>query len=262
MVSENHLHVYEAQGVEFRYPDAPLTLKDITFAVERGERIAILGANGSGKSTLLKLLAGLLFPSAGTLLAFSFPLTEDSLADEAFSSAFRQKVGLLFQDPNVQLFSPTVWDEVAFGPLQLGLSEEEIQRRVRESLKLVDISALERRAPHRLSQGEKAKVALASVLSLRPEVLLLDEPSASIDPRSHYHLVSFLRRMSVEEKTLLVATHDLELALEVTERALVLAEDSSLAADGPTEKVLADRRLLLATNLIHEGSRWDPALRR
>ena len=260
-MNEDHLRIYEARGIGFRYPNGPLVLSGVTFAVDRGERIAILGANGSGKSTLLKLLAGLLFPCAGTLQAFGFPLSEDTLTDEAFSLAFRQKVGLLFQDPNVQLFSPTVWDEVAFGPLQLGLSEEEIQRRVRDSLKLLGISALERRAPHRLSEGEKAKVALASVLSLGPEVLLLDEPSGSIDPRSRYDLVRFLRQMNRQEKTVLVATHDLDLALDVADRALILTEDGSLAADGPTAQVLTDRGLLLATNLIHEGSRWDPAVR-
>ncbi len=229
-------------------------MQGLNLDVMRGEHIAILGANGSGKSTLLKLLDGLIFPVRGELLAFGQPLTEDLMEDEDFAFAFRRRVGLVFQDSDVQLFSPVVWDEVAFGPLQLGIPREEVMERVETALKLLDIEKLRERSPHHLSSGEKKRVALASVLSLKPEVLLLDEPTAGLDPRSQRNLADFLRQRHQGNTTLIVATHDLDIAEAISDRVLVFDETHRLVAQGHPSEILADTEFLLKANLIHEHS--------
>jgi cobalt/nickel transport system ATP-binding protein len=240
------------RGVGYRYPDGRQALVSIDLAVEPGEALALLGANGSGKSTLLKVLDALYFPTEGEAWAFGAPLTERQFRDEAFAYAFRRRVGLLFQDADVQLFSPTVWDEVAFAPLQLGLPKGEVQERVQQALDALGIAALRDRAPYTLSEGEKKKVALASLLSLDPEVWLLDEPTAGLDPRSQGWTIDFLLSLVERGKTLVLATHELELAEVVARRVYVLGEDHRPAASGPPDEVLADEALLLQTNLLHQ----------
>ncbi len=242
--------VFRLERVSYSYLDGVLALQEINLTVTTGERVAILGANGSGKSTLLKLLDGLYFPTAGEVRAFGVPLTEKMLRNEAYT--FRRRVGLVFQDPDVQLFSPTVWDEVAFAPLQLGLSREEVVARVEGALEALRIEGLRDRAPYNLSEGEKKKVALASILSLDPEVWLLDEPTANLDPRTRGWAIDFLLSLAERGKTLVVASHDLEIADIVARRACVLGEDHRLAAWGPPHEILADDELLLRTNLIHQ----------
>jgi cobalt/nickel transport system ATP-binding protein len=206
----NRIPIFQAEKISFSYNNQ-IALKDVSLTVGAGERIAILGANGSGKSTLLKLFDGLYFPQSGTLSAFGAPLTEQSLEDETRAFAFRRRVGLVFQDPDVQLFSPTVWDEVTFAPLHLGLPKSEVVERSEWAMDLLGITKLRDRAPHRLSGGEKKKVALASILSLRPEVWLLDEPTASLDPRSQSRLLDFIGELTQEGKTIITATHDLDI---------------------------------------------------
>ncbi len=243
--------ILEAAGLTFAYPGREESLRDVSFRISRGERVALLGANGSGKTTLLYLLDGLYFPSAGEVRVFGDPLTERRLQDRAFGPRFRREVGLLFQNSEAQLFCPTVEEDVAFGPLQAGWPREEVARRVEEVLALLEIRELRKRPPGTLSAGEKKKAALASLLVLSPSVLLLDEPTTGLDPRSQSTLLELLEALRARGVTLLTATHDLAAVPHVADRALVLSPDHRLAADGPVEKILEDTRLLEKANLVH-----------
>ena len=220
--------------------------------VEGGQRLALLGANGSGKSTLLMILAGLLVPSGGEIAAFGEPLSAERLRDERFARAFRRRVGIVFQSSDAQLFSPSVRDEIAFGPLHLELPESEVLGRVEDTLHLLGLYELAQRAPYNLSGGEKKKVALASVLAVNPDVLLFDEPTNGLDPRTQRWLIELLGRLHEAGKTIVLATHHLDLLSELADSALVLGEDHRVAVCGPLDEVLADRDLLLRVNLIHE----------
>jgi cobalt/nickel transport system ATP-binding protein len=242
--------VFDAERISFAYNNQ-VALKDVSLTVHEGERIAILGANGSGKSTLLKILDGLYFPSEGTLCAFGEALTEQALQDEARAFAFRRRVGLVFQDPDVQLFSPTVWDEVTFAPLHLGLPKAEVIERAEWAMELVGIQKLRERAPHHLSGGEKKKVALASVLSLRPDVWLLDEPTASLDPRSQSRLLDFIGELGKQGKTIITATHDLDIVEEIADRVVIFCEEHRVTGAGAPHEVLSDYDRLLECNLVH-----------
>jgi cobalt/nickel transport system ATP-binding protein len=244
--------VFEFQNVSYAYEGNQPALDRVNLTVRTGESLAILGANGSGKSTVLKLMDGLYFPTSGTLHAFGKVLTEQTLADETFNFDFRRRVGLLFQDSDVQLFSPTVFDEVAFAPLQTEWTREEVIRRVESALRALRIEKLKDRAPHRLSGGEKRRVALASILSLDPSVWLLDEPSAGLDPRSQSWLEDFIIDQVRSGKTMVTATHDLSLAEVVADRICVFDESHRLIADGPPEEILSNQSLLAECNLIHE----------
>ena len=245
--------VFDVRDVVFAYDRGATCLNRVSLTIRPGERVAILGANGSGKSTLLKVLDGLYFPLQGSIAAFGQPLTERALRDDAFNFAFRRAVGLVFQDSDVQLFSPSVWDEVAFAPLQLGLSRSEVSARVEAALCALRIEPLRERAPHRLSGGEKKRVAIASVLSLDPAVWLLDEPTAGLDPRSQAWLVDFLVGQSRRGKTIVAATHDLDIVETIADRVFLLDENHQLVADCTPAEVLADRALLAACNLIRES---------
>jgi cobalt/nickel transport system ATP-binding protein len=242
--------VFDVRDVHYAYDSGGEALTGVSLSVRRSEQVAILGANGSGKSTLLKMLDGLYFPSTGSVHAFARPLTERALQDEAFNFAFRKRVGLVFQDSDVQLFSPSVWDEVAFAPLQMGLGRAEISERVDGALQALRITHLKDRPPHRLSAGEKKRVALASVLSLDPEVWLLDEPTAGLDPRSQAWLVRFLQEQARAGRTVVTATHDLDLVPLISSRAYILGENHELVAQGPAVEALSDHALLVACNLL------------
>jgi cobalt/nickel transport system ATP-binding protein len=243
--------VFAVEDVHFSYDKRQPALAGVSLHVHAGEKIAVLGSNGSGKSTLLKLLDGLYFPQQGTIRAFGQPLTESALAEDAFAFDFRRRVALVFQDADVQLFSPTVWDEIAFAPLQLDLSEAEVKTRVDEALATLRIEHLADRSPHRLSGGEKRRVALASVLALRPSVWLLDEPTTGLDPRSQSWLIDFILAQSELGGTFITSTHDLDIVSEIADRVYVFDETHHVAAEGPTEDILADRDLLLRCNLVH-----------
>ena len=197
---------FRVRDVSYRYHQVP-ALTGLSMQVATGERVALLGANGSGKSTLLRLLAGLSFPEAGGISFFGQPVTERNLQEEAFFFSFRRRVGLVFQNPDVQLFNPSVFDEVAFGPLQLRWPKAQIREKVEAALESMGISHLRDRAPHRLSGGEKKRVALASVLVTDPEVLLLDEPSAALDPMSQAQIIALLKSWKNGVKTVITATH-------------------------------------------------------
>ena len=241
--------VFELADVSYAYQNVP-ALNDISLRIGRGQRIALLGANGSGKSTLLHLLDALCFPSAGELKAFGETLSEAALADDATHFAFRRRVGLVFQNPDVQLFNPTVFDELAFGPLQLGWPKDEILRRIDATLERFSIGDLRYRAPHRLSGGEKKRVALASVLIGDPEVLLLDEPTAALDPESQDEVIRFLIASRSTGRTIVAATHDLDIVEDIADFVVVLDRGRVAGAGTPTE-ILADVDLLHRTHLAH-----------
>ena len=246
--------IFELERIGYNYAGNHSALKDVSMNVKAGDSVALLGANGSGKSTLLKIMNGLIFPSSGTIKAFGSALSEAGmeLNRSEFARYFRRKVGMVFQDADSQLFSPVVWEEVAFAPLQLGLSSSETRNRVDDSLALLGITHLKDRSPQSLSEGEKRKVAIAAVLSSNPDVLLLDEPSSDLDPRTKVWLEEFLAELNRSGKTIVLATHDLELAADVTNRCLILNEEHIAAGNGPTGEMLANWELLLKSNLVHE----------
>ena len=248
--------LFELHGVSFAYPNQNLSLSDVTFSARRGERLAILGANGTGKSTLLHLMDGLYFAQHGTIRAFGEVMTPERVERPPFGPMFRKEVGFLFQNSDAQLFCPSVEEELAFGPLQMGWTKEEILRRISDTLDLLGIQSLRDRQPHNLSAGEKKKVALASLLVLSPSVLLLDEPTAGLDPRSQGNLLELLDDLHERGMTLVTATHDLELLPHLADRVLVFGEDHRIAADGSTAEMLDDTALLLRVNLIHAHRHW------
>jgi len=246
--------VFEACDVSYAYEGKHPALEHVSLTIPASESVVILGANGSGKSTLLKVLDGLYFPGSGTVRAWGAALSEEALRDD-FNFAFRRRVGLVFQDSDVQLFSASVLDELAFAPLQLGLSRAEVNQRVDSALSALRIDSLRQRAPHHLSGGEKRRVALASLLTLQPDVWLLDEPTAGLDPRSQSWLVEFIIEQRRLGKTIVTATHDLSLAEEVASIIEVFSEDHHVVASGPPAKILGNHELLHRCNLYHYHAR-------
>jgi cobalt/nickel transport system ATP-binding protein len=242
--------VFLLEKVSYHYPGGEAGVREMDLTIRENERIVLLGANGSGKSTLLKVLDGLFFPQEGSIYAFGQELSEKSLNDDAFNHAFRRRVGFVFQQSDTQLFSSTVWEEIAFGPLHLGLEEADVRGRVAEILELFGLEGIKDRPPFRLSGGEKKRVALASVMATNPSVLLLDEPTAALDPRTHRWLIDMLVQLGRSGKTLVTATHDLDLVEEIADRVVVFDENHHAAADGPPAEILSDRDLLLRVNLI------------
>lgn len=243
--------LFTIDHLSFAYPGRPPCLMDVSFRVQPGERLALLGANGSGKSTLLHLLNGLYFPTAGSITALGTVLSEEALERAPFGPRFRKEVGFLFQSSDAQLFCASVEEELAFAPLQLRLPRAEIAQRIDDTLGLLEIAHLRERAPQTLSSGEQKRVALASLLVVNPTVLLLDEPTAGLDPRSQSLLLEMLAALHAAGMTLITATHDLTLLPHLADRVLVISEEHRLVADAPTETVLVDLDLLLAVNLIH-----------
>jgi len=249
-----------AEGLSYSYLERYPALEEISLEVARGERLALLGANGCGKSTLLKILAGLIFPDRGSYRAFGEEVSEPKLEDEQFSRGFRARVGFVFQNTDAQVFSPTVREEIAFGPLQLGLEPDEIEARISDVIALLEIGELIERAPYQLSAGQKKRVAIASVLVMNPELLLFDEPTAGLDPRSRHWLLELMSELGEAGKTIVFATHELEQLEWVADRCLVISEGHRLLAEGAPSEILSDRELLLRANLIHEHSHQHGSL--
>ncbi len=243
--------IFEVRNIHYSYPDGSEGLSGVGFSIAGNESVAILGANASGKSTLLNLLDGLCFPNRGEIIAFGKVLTEESVETPPFSRQFRQQVGFLFQNSEAQLFNSTVEEELAFGPLQLRLPAGEVERRVNDALRLLEIENLRDRPPQKLSGGEKKKVALASILACAPRVILLDEPSAGLDPRTQQWLIEFMAELRHAGTTLITASHDLSFVAETSERALILSEDHRLVYNGPAGEALSNLDLLLSANLVH-----------
>ena len=251
--------LYSLRDVRFAYLERFPALNGVDLQIHSASRIALIGANGSGKSTLLKLLDALCFPQTGSIEFDGASLIEEKFLDEQFSFAFRKRVGFLFQDPEAQLFSPTVLDEICFGPLQLQWEKELIREKAEEILRQFGLVALRDRPPHRLSVGEKKKVALASVLVLDPEVLLLDEPTASLDPRTQSRLLDLLQQWGHRNKTIITSTHDLTILREICTEVYVMEEGKIVHHNTP-ENVLENEALLQETNLIHIHTHRHPEI--
>ena len=232
-------HIVEAKNLEFIYPDTTHALLDISFRIRHGESVAIVGANGAGKSTLLLHLNGYLTPTSGQVRIGDFPLTKETLQE------VRRTVGMVFQDPDDQLFMSTVYDDVAFGPLNLGFPIEEVHSRVKAALETVGVLALKDRPPYRLSSGQKRRVAIASVLSMSPDILVMDEPTSGLDPQARRKLIEMLKTFKHSK---IIATHDLDMVLDLCERTIVMHE-GSIMADGPTHEIFQDDGLLFKSHL-------------
>lgn len=241
----------ELDAVWYAYAADIPALTGVSLTVSAGERVAILGANGCGKSTLLKVLAGLLFAQRGLYRAFGREITEQRLSRDRFGMFFRKEVGVLFQNVDAQLFNATVEDEIAFGPLQLRESPDALEQTVQESLDRFDLRRLAARPPFALSGGEKKKVALAAMLAVNPQVLLLDEPTAGLDPRSSRILVDLILEAQDQGKTVVTSTNDLHIVSEIAARVIVFGEDRRVLASGTPEEILQDRSILRAANLVH-----------
>ncbi|WP_026891864.1 energy-coupling factor ABC transporter ATP-binding protein [Lacrimispora aerotolerans] len=239
----------EIKNLFYSYGDS-IALDDINLVIRPGEAVALMGANGCGKSTLLKLINGLISPDQGSYSFNGVEITEKKLQDAKFSKLFHQKIGFVFQNSDTQLFSSSVYDEVAFGPRQMGMSESEVDIRVNDCLCLLSIQSLKNRIPYHLSGGEKRKVAIACVMSLNPEVLVLDEPMNGLDPKTQRWLVEFLNHLNKAGKTLITSTHNLELVHGISNRAVLFHEEHTIAADLPTERLLENVELLKKVNLI------------
>jgi cobalt/nickel transport system ATP-binding protein len=250
-LSEPAAPLMQLTDVHYGYEAGIPALSGVSLSVSAGERIAVLGANGCGKSTLLMLLGGLIFPQKGTYRAFGRNVTDPMLSRDPFGMFFRKEIGILFQNPDAQLFNPTVEDEIAFGPLQMNDPPDEVRSKVAEAIGRFGLHALAGRPPFALSGGEKKKVAIASVMVMDPQVLLLDEPTAGLDPRSSRALVDLIMEMEARGKTVVTATHDLHIVPDIAQRVIVFGEDRRILASGTPEKILSDRSLLLAANLVH-----------
>lgn len=232
-------HIVQAQNLYFSYPDGTKAISGLSFRITHGESVAVVGNNGAGKSTLLLHLIGCLYPTDGLVRIGDFPLTPKTAPD------IRRTVGMVFQDPDDQLFMPTVEDDVAFGPLNLGLPVEEVEQRVIGALTTVGALHLRHRPPYRLSGGEKRLVAIATVLAMSPSILVMDEPSSSLDPLARRRLINLLATFS---HTKIIATHDLDLALDLCERTIVM-DNGTITADGPTREIFNNEAVLKASHL-------------
>jgi cobalt/nickel transport system ATP-binding protein len=229
------------ENLTYTYPDGTKALNNINLVIEAGERLALIGANGSGKSTLQLHLNGIILPQSGKIKVGKWWVDLDNLRD------IRNFVGLVFQNPDNQLFMPTVWDDVAFGPKNRGWQDEELVQRVEQAMMMVDIDPkyYGARNTENLSGGEKKRIAIAGVLAMDPQVLVLDEPSAQLDPRSRRQLIELLQNLSL---TQIVATHDLDLALELCDRTIVLSK-GQIVYDGKTEKIMSNPDFLVQHSL-------------
>jgi len=243
--------VFKLENVEYAYPQGVDGIENATFQVRQSDTIAVLGSNGSGKSTLLKILDGLYEPCGGKFYAFGEKISAVKLKDKEFSRFFRSKIGMLFQDVEAQLFSPTVYDEIAFSPRQLELDEDEVKKRVLDITALLGIKNIINRYPHSLSTGEKRKVALASVFSFDPQVYLLDEPTANIDPKTEGIIIDLILDLKQKGRTVIVATQDLLLADHFAKSVILMSDAKQVVVVDDKEKVFSDTELLHKSGLLH-----------
>jgi cobalt/nickel transport system ATP-binding protein len=232
-------HIVEVHDLRHAYPDGTEALRGVSFRIHHGESVAVVGANGAGKSTLLLHLNGYLAPTGGGVRIGDTPVVRTTLAE------VRRTVGMVFQDPDDQLFMPTVFDDVAFGPQNLGLPPDEVERRVADALERVGVAHLRDKPPYRLSGGEKRRAAIATVLSMSPDILVLDEPTTGLDPYARRQLMGLLREF---HHTKIVTSHDLDMVMELCDRTIVLRE-GRVAADGPTREIFQNDELLAACRL-------------
>jgi cobalt/nickel transport system ATP-binding protein len=232
-------HSIEIENLSFAYPDGHPALSGVSLHIEPCEKVALVGPNGAGKSTLILHLNGILASQAGDLRVAGLPVVKENYGK------VRARVGLVFQNPDDQLFSPTVYEDVAFGPLYQGLPPDQVRERVQEALEVVQMGEYVRRVSHHLSVGEKKRIAIATVLSMKPEVLVLDEPTAGLDPRARRSLIRLLDNLDI---TMLVSSHDMLMVRELFPR-MVIMDDGRIVADGPTRELMDDEALLNAHGL-------------
>ncbi len=242
--------LFELEGISYSYQQPVIAVNNITLQVKEGEIFTIIGSNGSGKSTLLHIMGGLLFPEKGSIRFSGKELTEEKLKDTSFNNFFRGSIGYVFQNPDTQLFCPTVLDELLFAPLQLGLDEHTALQRANEIMDMLAISGLSDRPTYMLSGGEKKRVAIGSILTTNPSVLLFDEPTSGLDPKTRSFLVELIFRLNEAGKTIIMTTHNLELVDHFQSRVGVLSENHTLERVGNASEILHDVDFLVNMNLI------------
>lgn len=245
-------NLFELKNIEYFYQKGHAALNGINMVIPKGEITSIVGSNGSGKSTLLNILCGLVFPSAGTIVFNGEPFTEKSLKNGRFNVRFRSSVGYVFQHPDMQLFCPTVFDELIFGPLQLGISCDTAGERAEQIMEMLHISELRDRPVYMLSGGEKKRVAIGAVLTSNPDVLVIDEPVSGLDPRTRSFLIELIFKLNEVGKTIVIATHHLELVNHLQSNVVVLSGKHTVEKAGTCNEILSDTELLLKVNLIGE----------
>lgn len=243
--------IFELKDVHYSYLGKFPALCGVDMIIRQGEKIAIIGANGTGKSTLLHLLDGLIFPDHGQIKAFGTLLTEDFMNDSESTRNFRGKVGLVFQNADIQLFCPTVREDIVFGPLQLGKSDDEVHRRLQEISRVLCVGHLLDRVPHQLSVGEKRLVAIATVFAIEPDVLILDEPTAGLDPLTVRHIINLIIQANQKGKTIITSTQDLHTVGEIADTVYVFNKTQKIVRAGAVKDILSDRAFLEANNLVH-----------
>lgn len=239
----------DLKKVTYSYADHT-ALSEITMKIEQGESVALIGPNGSGKSTLMKVISGLIYPDRGTYVFDGTKITAKQMKEASFSKSFHKQTGFVFQNPDTQLFCGSVYEEIAFGPNQMGLSENEVRSRVSDALELMGISGFEEREPYHLSGGEKKRVAIAATVALNPDVYLFDEPMNALDPKSKRFLRQFMIDLTQAGKTVICSTHDFSYVDGVFQRAAVFSEDHRLIRDDDYESVINDRAFLREHNII------------
>jgi cobalt/nickel transport system ATP-binding protein len=247
------------KNINYAYYGKIPALKNINLSVKQGEMFSIIGLNGSGKSTLLHIINALIFPNSGEVLFEGTPVTEKSLQDKNSGLALRQRMGYIFQNPDIQLFCPSVFDELLFAPLQLDLPLETARERAEQTLSYLGIEYLKDRPIYMLSGGEKKKVAIASVLTMNPDILLIDEPLASLDPKTQTFFIELLLELNHAGKTIIFTTHHLDLIDYLQPGVAVLSEDHSICRTGTASEILSDESFLMSVNLIHKHKHGSDA---
>lgn len=244
--------IIRLENIVYNYNHKHCAISDISFSVNKGEIFSIIGSNGSGKTTLLHIVCGLLYPDKGSVLYKGHKVSEESLKDAAFNRFFRESVGYVFQNPDAQLFCPTVIDELLFAPLQVGMDKKAALERVEPVMDMLSIGCLRDRPTYMLSGGEKKRVAIGAVLTVNPDVLLIDEPMSALDPKTRAFLIELILRLNEAGKTIILTTHHLELVDHLQPRVAVLSEEHKIERIGTAEEILKDTGLLIRTNLISE----------
>jgi cobalt/nickel transport system ATP-binding protein len=244
--------IISLKNINYSYYGRIPALKNVNFSVKRGEMFSVIGLNGSGKSTLLHIINALVTPDSGEVIFEGKPVNVKSLNDKSFGMKFRQRMGYIFQNPDIQLFCPTVFDELLFGPLQLDLSPEIARERAEQTLSYLGIGYLKERPVYMLSGGEKKKVAIASVLTMNPDILLVDEPLSSLDPKTQTFFIELLLELNHAGKTIIFTTHQLDLIEHLQPMVAVLSEEHTICKTGTAAEILNDEELLISVNLIHE----------
>ena len=237
-------------NVSYSYIPDFFALKDINLEINKGESVALIGVNGSGKSTLMKIISGLVLPSEGKYFFDGEEITHKRMENSTFSKGFHKRVGFTFQNSEVQLFCTRVYDEIAFGPQQMGITEEEVEKRVKDTLELLNISDLKDRQPFHLSGGEKKKVAIATVVVLNPQVYVFDEPMNGLDPKTKRFLREFMISLNNAGKTIICATHDFEYVHGVFKRAVVFSKEHKIIRDGDYSEIIEDKKFLYDNEII------------